>query len=71
MLAQPHLEAGDQLRLGRMSRYGHGSANAYFDKVPAKEPGTENGVVVATPSHGARTSTSAQMLAERRQINVV
>src|SRR5260221_13655971 len=27
-------------------------------------------VMVATPSHGARTSTSAQVLAEHRQINV-
>ena len=47
-----------------------GPANADFDKVLAKEPGAENGVVVATPSHGARTSTSAQVLAEHRQINV-
>jgi hypothetical protein len=31
-----------------------GSAHADFDKVLAKEPGAENGVVVATPSH-ART----------------
>jgi hypothetical protein len=27
--------------------------------VLAKESGTKNGVVVAAPSHGARTSTSA------------
>jgi len=47
-----------------------GPANADFDKMLAKEPGAENGVVVTTPSHGARTSTSAQMLAEHRQINV-
>jgi hypothetical protein len=71
MLAQPHLEVGEELRLGRMHRHGHGSANADFDKVLAKEPGAENGVVIATPSHGTRTSTSAQVLAERRQINVV
>ena len=47
-----------------------GPANADFDKVLAKEPGAENGVVVATPSHGVRTSTTAQVLAEHRQINV-
>jgi hypothetical protein len=45
-------------------------ANADFDKVLAKEPGAENGVVVAAPSDGARTSTSAQVLAEHRQINI-
>jgi hypothetical protein len=54
-----------------MPQYGSGGpANAEFDKMLAKEPGAENGVVVATPSHGARTSTSAQVLAEHRQINV-
>jgi hypothetical protein len=47
-----------------------GSANADFDKVLTKEPRAENGVVVATPSHRARTSTSAQVIAEHRQINV-
>src|SRR5882757_11228283 len=44
--------------------------NADFDKVLAKESGAEDGVVVAAPSHGARTSTTAQVLAEHRQINV-
>jgi hypothetical protein len=47
-----------------------GLAHANFDKVLAKEPGAENGVVVATPSQGSRTSTGAQVLAERRQVNV-
>ena len=70
MLAQPRFEVGDQLRLGRLPFRGGGPANADFDEVPAKEPGAENGVVVATASLGARTSTSAQVLAERRQINV-
>jgi hypothetical protein len=45
-------------------------ANADFDKALAKESGTEDGVVVAAPSRGARISTSAQVLAEHRQINV-
>ena len=45
-------------------------ANANFDKVLAKESGAEDGMVVAAPAHGARTSTSAQVLAEHRQINV-
>jgi hypothetical protein len=45
-------------------------ANADFGEMLAKEPGAENGVVIATPSHGARTSTAAQVLAEHRQINV-
>jgi hypothetical protein len=54
-----------------MRRHGRGSANTDFDEVLAKEPGAENGVVVATPSHGARTSAGAQVFAERSQINVV
>jgi hypothetical protein len=54
-----------------MRRHSHGSANADFYEMLAKEPGSENGVVVATSSARARTSTSAQVLAERRQINVV
>jgi len=41
-----------------------GLANADCDKALAKELGAENGVVVAAPSHGARTSTYAQVLAE-------
>ena len=49
-----------------MRRHGRGSANTDFDEVLAKEPGAENGVVVATPSHGARASTGTQMRAERR-----
>jgi hypothetical protein len=71
MLAQPHLEAGDQLRLGRLRRHGRDPTNADFDEVLAKEPGSENGVVIATSSARPRTSTGAQVLAERRQINVV
>ena len=71
MLAQPHLEAGDQLRLVSLRRHGRGSANADFDEVLAKEPGSENGVVIASSSARARTSTGAQVLAERRQINLV
>ena len=70
VLAQPHFELSHQARLGRLQCGSGGPANADFGKVPAKEPGAENGVVVATPSHGARTSTSAQVLAEHRQINV-
>ena len=45
-------------------------ANADFDKVLEKESGAEDGVVVAASTHGARTSTSAQVLAEHHQINV-
>ena len=48
-----------------------GPAHADLDEVPAKEPGAEDSVVVATSSYGARTSTGSQMLAERHQINVV
>ena len=70
MLAQPRFEVGDQLRLGGLHCHGRGPANADLDEVPAKEPGAENGVVVATSSPGARTSTGAQVLAERRQIDV-
>ncbi|SPJ17220.1 hypothetical protein SBBP2_2600004 [Burkholderiales bacterium] len=70
VLAQPHFEVSHQARLGMLQCGSGGSANADFDKMLAKEPGAENGVVVATPSHGARTSTSAQVLAEHRQINV-
>jgi hypothetical protein len=47
-----------------------GPANADFDKVLATEPSAKNGVVVAAPSHGTWTSTSVQVLAEHRQINV-
>jgi hypothetical protein len=71
VLAQPHFEVSHQARLGRLQCGSGGSANADFDKVPTKEPGSENGVVVATSSARARTSTGAQVLAERRQINVV
>ena len=70
VLAQPHLELSDQARLDMLQCGSGGLANADFDKMLAKEPGAENGVVVATASHGARTSTSAQVLAEHRQINV-
>jgi hypothetical protein len=70
VLAQPHFEVSHQARLGRLQFGIGGPANADFDKVPAKEPGAENSVMVATPSHGARTSTSAQVLAEHRQIDV-
>ncbi|MGZ9112384.1 MAG: hypothetical protein ACXW3X_15225 [Rhodoplanes sp.] len=70
VLTQPHFEVSHQARLGMPQCGSGGPANADFDKVLAKEPGAENGVVVATPSHGARTSTNAQVLAEHRQINV-
>src|SRR5271165_3162707 len=70
VLAQPHFELSQQARLGMLQCSRGRMANANFDKVLAKESGAENGVVVAAPSHGARTSTSAQVLAEHRQINV-
>jgi hypothetical protein len=34
-----------EARLGSLQRLGGGLANADFDKMPAKEPGAENGVV--------------------------
>ena len=70
VLAQPLFEVRHEARLGMLQRLGGGLANADFDKVPAKEPGAEDGVVVAAPSLGARTSATAQVLAERREINV-
>jgi hypothetical protein len=70
MLAQPRFELGDQLRHGRLYCRRSGPANAEFDKVPAKEPRAENGVVVATATPRARTATGAQVLGERRQIDV-
>src|SRR6516225_7773284 len=66
ILEKPCFEARDQLRLGRFRCAGGGPAHADLDEAPAKEPGAENGVVVATSSHGARTSAGAQVLAERR-----
>ncbi|MCP1838596.1 hypothetical protein J2R78_001563 [Bradyrhizobium sp. USDA 4538] len=48
MLAQPHFEVSHQARFG-MPQCGGGLANANFGEVLAKESGTENGVVVATP----------------------
>ena len=63
-------QVGDQLRLGGLHCRRRGPTNADDDKVLAKEPGAENGMVVATSSRRARTSTGAQMLAERRQIDV-
>jgi hypothetical protein len=54
MLAQPNFEVSHQAR-HVMLHYGNGGlAHADFDKVLTKELGAENGVVVATPSHGAR-----------------
>src|SRR5271167_512994 len=70
VLAQPDFKVTHKARFGGLQCGGGGPANADFDKVLAKEPGAENGVVVAAPSHGARTSTTAQVLAEHRQINV-
>ena len=70
MLAQPFFEVRHQARLGSLQGRGGGTANADFDKMPEKEPGAENGVVVAAPSHGARTPAPAQVLAERREINL-
>ena len=70
VLAQPLLEVSHEARLGTLQRGCGGLANADCDEMLAKEPGAENGVVVAAPSHGARTSATAQVLAERRQINL-
>ena len=70
MLAQPRLEVGDQLRLGGCCHYGRGPADAELDEVPAKEPGTVDGVVVAPAALGAWTPAGAQVLIERREVNV-
>ena len=64
VLAQPHFEQSQQAWLGMLQFSRSRMANADSDKVLAKESGAEDGVVVAAPSHGARTSTSAQVLAE-------
>jgi hypothetical protein len=70
VLAQPHFEVSHQARLGRLQCGSGEPTNADFGKVLAKEPRAENAVVIATPSHGTRTSASAQVLAEYREINV-
>ena len=70
MLAQPSFEVCNQKRLGRLQCGSSGLANADFDEVLTKEPGAENGVVVAPPSHSTWTSTRAQVLAENVRINV-
>src|SRR3954471_21722045 len=70
MLAQPRLEVGDQLRLGGCCHHGLGPADAELDEVPAKEPGTIDGVVVAPAALGAWTPAGAQVLIERREVNV-
>jgi len=70
VLAQPDFEVSHKARFGGLQCGECGPANADFDKVLAKKPGAENGVVVAAPSHGARTSATAKVLAERRQINL-
>jgi len=70
MLAQPRLEVGDQLRLGGCCHHGRGPADAELDEVPAKEPGTVDGVVVAPAALGAWTPAGAQVLIERREVNV-
>ena len=70
VLAQPLLEVSHQTRFGTLQGGCAGLANAGCDKMLAKEPGAENGVVVAAPSQGARASATAHVLAERRQINL-
>ena len=64
VLAQPHFELSHQARLGMPQCGSGGPANADFDKELAKEPGAENGVVVATlsllksPKHRQRLEIS-------------
>jgi len=70
VLAQPHFEVSHQARVVMLQCGGNGLANTDFDKVPGEEPGAKYGVVVASPSHRARTSTRTQVLAEHHQINV-
>jgi hypothetical protein len=59
VLAQPFFEVRHEARLGSLQRCGGGLANADVDEMPAKEPGAENGVMVAAPSRGAGTSANA------------
>src|SRR5260221_11039371 len=70
VLAQPHLEVSHQARLGMLQCGSGEPANTHSGEVLAKEPGAENGVVIATPSHGARTSTGAQVLAEHPPLDI-
>src|SRR5208283_2857565 len=70
VLAQPLLELSHQARLGMLQCGSWRPANTDFVKVLPKEPRAENGVVVAAPSHGARTLATAQVLAEHRQIDL-
>ena len=69
-MPQPCFEAGDQLRLGDLRGHEVGAAHAALDEVPPKQPGAVDGVMVAAASFGARTPAAAQVLAERRQIDV-
>src|SRR5438045_1994340 len=57
-------------RNGRHGHHGRGPAKAERDEVPTNEPGTVDGVVVAPAAFGAWTPASAQVLAERGEINV-
>src|SRR5947207_15109470 len=64
------LKSADQLRLGGCCHHGRGPADAELDEVPAKEPGTVDGVAVAPAALGAWTPAGAQVLIERREVNV-
>ena len=69
VLEQPLLEVSTRRGSARCK----GAAPAWQTPVAtrcAKEPSAENGVVGAAPCHGARTSATAQVLAERGQINL-
>ena len=65
VLAQPCLEAGDQRRLDGRRRHRGGLAHADLGEMSVKEPGTVDGVMIATAALCARATTGAQMLAER------
>src|SRR5262249_57504551 len=55
---------------GRWGGGGGGWAYGALAEVSAKQPGAVDGVVVAPSSFGARTPAHAQVIAERRQIDV-
>ena len=69
MLAQPCLEARDQLQFSGRRRSG-GPAHADLYEVPTKEPGAVDSVVIVTAALRAWATTGAQMLAERLKIDL-
>ena len=63
VLAQPNFELSHRERLDARREDDGGLTSADPDEMLAKEPGPENGMVVAPPSRGARASTCARVFA--------